>query len=566
MSRINESYNYIVGCVSFRDMDPLVKVLMDNYQDGAEVRHSSGKLFVRFKNDFKSLRHFRYDNWSVTTWGIIGSVENVDDPVREIVNAVASENYSFLSSLTGSFIVILFDHFNETLVIVSDPLSTKPFFVRRHAYGVVFGSDVRLLAKLGLSSTVIDESAVRAWIYFGFNPTCRTLFRDLEKLPPCSVTAFNVNEVISKTFRASASGSVVTNQSDAADLLYSMVYDSTRALTDPLDDLVVSLSGGFDSRLLAGILEKHRGLRGVQLVTVASDEAESILARQVGDRLGAEVEVLKVSGSLWDAYADPFHFTPDGFPTTKNVCHLVADAKRGTPIINGYLGDIIIRDSLGQKFNKLYHDKSLLSFARFFSQNKALSVLMGQIKWLSLEKAALNLMMADFPPSLMAIVGLTEANLYLRQRSHIVNNFVEHLELAEAVLPLLQGAMIDFRLAHPNDFFNSELYKLIFQRHLPNLDKIIHSSDYKLSSIYKFNYSSLLSRLSEDIMKHKLINGSALPFLRWSHVFSRLAGYRLGRESCEYVVVRVNLLYMLEREVEEMGQTLNWKSIFSERA
>jgi hypothetical protein len=68
-------------------------------------------------------------------------------------------------------------------------------------------------------------------------------------------------------------------------------------------------------------------------------------------------------------------------------------------------------------------------------------------------------------------------DLYLRQRCYISNNFLQHLAIAEAVLPFYNWQLLRYKMQHESKVFGPEVYARIFQRHFPALAAIPHASE-----------------------------------------------------------------------------------------
>ena len=54
---------------------------------------------------------------------------------------------------------------------------------------------------------------------------------------------------------------------------------------------------------------------------------------------------LAMPRSEWDLYDDVFHLSADGFPISKMQTYCIAEQYPLIPMINGYLGDSLIRGS-----------------------------------------------------------------------------------------------------------------------------------------------------------------------------------------------------------------------------
>jgi hypothetical protein len=69
------------------------------------------------------------------------------------------------------------------------------------------------------------------------------------------------------------------------------------------------------------------------------------------------------------------------------------------------------------------------------------------------------------------------ADLYLRQRLYMSNNFNQHLCFSETLLPFLSGNLIEYYTNAHRSSFSRDVYRQIFRDHLPEVADIPHSDE-----------------------------------------------------------------------------------------
>ena len=111
------------------------------------------------------------------------------------------------------------------------------------------------------------------------------------------------------------------------------------------DEVTIPLSGGYDSRYVAGLAKQRKNLQ-IHLATVDAKPWETPLAQKVAQALETPLEVIDTRGHVLDLFDDPFAFDSAGFPSGRNLTCQIARAHPGMPVISGFLGDRLIRSTM----------------------------------------------------------------------------------------------------------------------------------------------------------------------------------------------------------------------------
>jgi asparagine synthase (glutamine-hydrolysing) len=84
----------------------------------------------------------------------------------------------------GQFAAALWDQRRKQIVLVRDPLGVRPLYYWNGSNGLVFSSEIKSLIRHSQVPRAVDETAVSQFLTFTSVPGPRTLFRDIQKLPP----------------------------------------------------------------------------------------------------------------------------------------------------------------------------------------------------------------------------------------------------------------------------------------------------------------------------------------------------------------------------------------------
>jgi asparagine synthase (glutamine-hydrolysing) len=214
-----------------------------------------------------------------------------------IVHAYEQYGERCFERFRGMFAIAIWDQNHERLVLARDRLGKKPLYYAHVDGNLVFGSELKsLLLVPGVGQEMLDD-AIYDYMLYGYVPTPRSIFADVNKLPPGYSLRFENDRIsLQRYWQLSFQPKW---QGDEAEL--------TRQLHDQLDDAVRArlvsdvpfgafLSGGLDSSVVVALMARHMN-RPVKTFSIGfKEEAYNELndARQVAQHVGAEHHELVV--------------------------------------------------------------------------------------------------------------------------------------------------------------------------------------------------------------------------------------------------------------------------------
>lgn len=97
--------------------------------------------------------------------------------------------------LRGMFTIALWDRPRKRLMLARDRLGIKPMYLYRDGEKLIFGSELKaILAYPGIHRP-IDVAALEDYLTFGMVPGARSIFANIEKLPPAHVVVVRPEEL-----------------------------------------------------------------------------------------------------------------------------------------------------------------------------------------------------------------------------------------------------------------------------------------------------------------------------------------------------------------------------------
>lgn len=419
-------------------------------------------------------------------WGRAG-VEGVmpEQVVGWALAEVMAGRSAALKQMSGSYVLILYDERARQVSVATDLLAARPLFVHQTGREVLLGSDAWTMKALGWTSAQTSPEAISSWMCFNYNMTDRALFEDLRRPRPATLETFDSQLVRSTQTYAQPDVSLPgPDPQSYPEVFHEVCLKALKAQAQGVDRVTVALSGGYDTRYLLGTYMKYLGgtARGS---VVDFGPFERRPAQMVADRLGMELSVAKpgvfeATGSLWDLFDEPCHYTPDGFPMTRQFSYYGAVDGGGLPLLNGYLGDLLMRGTRtqcggkheweveGELVDQAYPDFDTMTYWWNLVEPKV-----GQGARRK-GRAVLSEMLSRDGGFGYAF---RYADLYGRQRHYIANNVNQCLDECEFILPFLNFELMQLRFSVGRKVPGIDDFKKIFERFLPEIADVPHSSE-----------------------------------------------------------------------------------------
>jgi asparagine synthase (glutamine-hydrolysing) len=173
-----------------------------------------------------------------------------------LVHLLASQGGECLRRLVGMFAFASWDTKERRLLLARDRLGIKPLYYQLLPDGIAFASELKALLVLGKPQ--IDPSAVRDYLFHGYVPAPKTIYRGIAKLPAGHTLTWQSGRVTIERYWNPSTAILERSAGDLVSELDTLLRDVIPAHT--LSDVPVGvfLSGGIDSALTAYYLNAPR--------------------------------------------------------------------------------------------------------------------------------------------------------------------------------------------------------------------------------------------------------------------------------------------------------------------
>jgi asparagine synthase (glutamine-hydrolysing) len=200
-----------------------------------------------------------------------------------VLRLLATEGSSCLNRLVGMFALAVWDTARKRLLLARDRIGIKPLYYRLLPDGIAFASELKALLVLG--TPPIDESAVRDFLFHGYVPAPKTIYRGISKLPAGHTLIWESGALSIERYWNPSPAIVERSAADTLQQLDSLLHEIVPAHTVSDVPVGVFLSGGIDSALTTYYLDAPRTFT---LGFEASGRSEADAARRVAEHLDTE--------------------------------------------------------------------------------------------------------------------------------------------------------------------------------------------------------------------------------------------------------------------------------------
>lgn len=213
--------------------------------------------------------------------------EGYPGPARACLELYQRYGDGFVESLNGQFNILLYDQRNSSVKVFNDRLAYRPFYYRCADGLALFGLEKKaLFAGLG-GTPPFDHMGILEFSTFGHNLGDRTIFAGVQAMPQGSVLEFRDGRATARhywrpVYETRRGGE--TLDEGARELGRRLCHAiELRALGDR--QFGISLSGGLDSRAVAGALARVRP--NVTTFTFGADDSPDLrYGQQLSEKLG----------------------------------------------------------------------------------------------------------------------------------------------------------------------------------------------------------------------------------------------------------------------------------------
>ncbi len=230
-----------------------------------------------------------------------------------------------LKKLNGMFAFAMWDNIEKKLYIARDRMGEKPLYYGRNGGTFLFGSELKSFKTHPKWRSEINRDALTLYMRLNYIPSPFSIYKGINKLPPAHfVVIKNGGDTISKPkcywnlkeIAEKGSANLKQNAEQSIDELNTLLSSSVKAQMQADVPLGVLLSGGYDSTLVAALMQTQSN-KPIKTFTIGFHEKsynEAVHAKAIAKHLGTEhtelyinpKEALSVIPKLATIWDEPF--------------------------------------------------------------------------------------------------------------------------------------------------------------------------------------------------------------------------------------------------------------------
>ncbi|HEX7342994.1 MAG TPA: asparagine synthase-related protein [bacterium] len=232
-----------------------------------------------------------------------------NNQAQAVLDAYVSEGEELFVRLNGSYALLLIEPAAQRLRLICDRSASQPIFYLKTADYFAFSSRLKPFRCIPNWKPKISRSALAGFLASGYHLQGRVLWDDVAQLGPGQMLTLESKNIKVHQYWdfTLASHRRVGDEVAYTEELARLLRCSIARRSRDGDRLGVLLSGGYDSRAIAGIMKRLWPDRPLQTITWGEEEnkpeSDALIAKQLSGRIGTKHEFFKLNG-----LALPEHF------------------------------------------------------------------------------------------------------------------------------------------------------------------------------------------------------------------------------------------------------------------
>jgi len=227
-----------------------------------------------------------------------GHTFRTDSDSETIIHLYEDLGVECFSHLNGMFSIAIWDRNKRQVVLARDRLGKKPLFYQWLDGQLLFGSELKALARAPEFDRKLSPGAIDQFLTYQYVPHPNSIYESARKLPPGHVAVVSEAGVkVQSYWRVDWRAEIEISEQEAAAKLDELLRDSIRLRLRSDVPLGAFLSGGVDSSLIVALAQQEldQPLHTFSIGFNEADFDETRYARQVAAWVRTEHNEFKVT-------------------------------------------------------------------------------------------------------------------------------------------------------------------------------------------------------------------------------------------------------------------------------
>ena len=238
--------------------------------------------------------------------------------------AIAYQAYGteLFKKLDGVFSLTIYDKKENILYLVKDRVGLYPLYFYNHNQTLIFGSSLKDFYTIPAFTKKIDKNALALYLTYGYILQPYTIFEHTYKVKSGHFVAYDMKnnsweqKAYWKLESCYAKEKTPLAENDVLESAEEILYSAVEKRIDSKQAIAASLSGGYDSSMVAALLTQKSSQK-IDTFTIGFDEKEineAHYAKKIASYLGtnhhehyfSEADAIEIVPKLSLAYDEPF--------------------------------------------------------------------------------------------------------------------------------------------------------------------------------------------------------------------------------------------------------------------
>lgn len=246
------------------------------------IANEDGSVWVVFNGEIYNFRALRQQLERK------GHVFQTATDTEVIVHAYEEYGVDCVEHFNGMFAFALWDESRRRLLVARDRLGIKPLYYYLSADLLVFGSELKAVIRHPAVPREIDFGALNQFLTIEYIPAPRTIFRDVQKLPPGHRLVVEDDNARVEPYWRIPHAPIEASEAECVERLRELIREAVEMRMVADVPLGAFLSGGIDSSTIVAFMSEA-STQPVRTISIGFDDAtynELPYARMVAEHFG----------------------------------------------------------------------------------------------------------------------------------------------------------------------------------------------------------------------------------------------------------------------------------------
>lgn len=302
-------------------------------------------------------------NTAIAFWGYLWNPDNLKKSIdlnfgkrkdvsigTLLLTLYNKEGIEGFCDLNGRFVIAIWNKVEKVLNLVNDRYGFCKLFYWVGSQRILFASEYKAIIWHKDFPKKIDQQGLADFMTLGYSTGDRTFFENVKLLPPASVATFKRDKSFSIQkywdYSFHSDDDPLWLEEDYIDQFAEMLSRATQRQIDSNMSIGLPLSGGFDSRTLAGMLDRLCFKGEVKPFSYGHPYAYDVVyGKKIAQKVGYKHTFIPIESTYLRDHAERFVWLLEGTVICKDAHVLLTypfiNQHSLDTIITGFFGDII---------------------------------------------------------------------------------------------------------------------------------------------------------------------------------------------------------------------------------